>query len=555
MSPHARIFALAVGWLAGVGSLEAGLLAYFSFDRDFSDTSGNFNHLTAEPGTNPTLTTAPALVAVGDGALDLDGNDWLNLSTTLAFGPNDPWSVAFWVRRDPNAATQDGMIVGEVGSSSNFIWTPDNPAVVQGLRFRNASGTSADFGGFPDDGAYHHWAVIAPGDGSVTVYRDNISLGSLTPAGGTTFTASDVGHAFSQAGQIHYGQIDELYLFDEAISPDKVAELSGLSTKPMPVRRVRVVLLGGQSNAAGRGTTSQLPIAPINLQEPQDDVDLYEGSSLTTLRPGSQFGPEITLGRSMADALAGEEGARVAILKYGVGGTSLAVDWKPGGDATTAGDGPLYVTFQQTVNDGLAALAAAYPGASIELTGMLWVQGERDAKGGHENQYKANLAAFIEDVRMTYGPQLPFVISRLAIEQTNIPQPPLDLVREAQTIVANDDPLSPLLDTDGFGMQSDNLHFDSIGLQKIGTTAAKTLLAFHPISPIRTKLEGRTLTLMLDAPLPGFRYTLQTSSTLALDDWTDGESVIADGTPLNFTAPSFGESSTRFIRLRRTPAP
>ena len=673
MSSLFRFSALAAGWLAGVSSLEAGLLAYFPFDGDFSDASGQANHLTAEPGTDPSITTNPALVAVGDGALDLDGDDWLNLTSPLAFGPGDPWSVAFWVKRAPNAAAQDGMIVGEVGSSSNFIWTPDNPSVVQGLRFRNGSGASSDFGGFPDDHAYHHWAVIAPGDGSVTVYRDNISLGSLTPSGGTTFTASDVGHAFSQTGQIHFGQIDELYLYDEALAPARIAELSGTSTgpdetppalsssdivdgrdggevtsgmtvvftvtfsedmdassvgvddfgtlgdapvtfgavreispgtftievrptgtgtlqlavlqdaelldsvgnplnttqaiadneiltvvdppEPVPIRRIRVVLLGGQSNAAGRGNPNELPTFPVNLQLPQDDVLFYEGSSLTALRPGSQFGPEITLGRTMAATLRLERGTRVAILKYGVGGTSLAVDWKPGGDATTAGDGPRYVTFQQTVSNGLAALASAYPGASIELAGLLWVQGERDAKGGFENDYEDNLVAFIEDVRITYGAELPFVISRLAIEQTNIPLPQLDILRAAQTVVANDDPLSPLLDTDGFGMQSDSLHFDSIGLQRIGASAARTLLAFHPIPPIRTELEGRNLTLILDAPLSGFRYTLQTSGTLASDDWTDRESVITDGTPLTLTGPSLDESSARFIRLKRTSAP
>ncbi len=77
------------------------------------------------------------------------------------------------------------------------------------------------------------------------------------------------------------------------------------------VTTVRIYLLGGQSNADGRASTAELPTSPTNLQQPQADVDFFykvQGgtATLTTLRPGlsetSGFGPEITLGRSLADS-------------------------------------------------------------------------------------------------------------------------------------------------------------------------------------------------------------------------------------------------------------
>lgn len=674
MSRSSRSFALAALLVVGPQWARAGLLAYYSFDSDFTDASGQSNDLTAEPGTDPAITTDPGQVAGGTGALDLDGNDWLNLTNTLSFGPSDPWSVAFWVKRDAGAATQDGMILGEVGTSGNFIWTPSNPTVVQGLRFRNANGNNADYSGFPDDGAFHHWAVIAHGDGSVTVYRDNVSLGSRTPSGGTTFTASDVGHAFSSTGQIHFGQIDELYIYDEAIDATKVAELSGISTgpdetppslsgsnindgsgsdvvnagtavtftiafsedmdattvsaddfgnggtapvtienvteispgtfevtvlpsapgtlqlivpqdaelldpagnaldttvaiqdddiltvvtppEPVPLKRIRVVLLGGQSNAAGRGDSSGLPTSPVNLQAPQNDVDFYNGS-LTALSPGSQFGPEITMGRTMTDIVGGSSGTRIAIIKYGVGGTSLVADWKAGGDETTSNDGPRYVTFQNRVTNGLAALASAYPGIPIELAGMLWVQGERDAKTGAENEYEANLTAFIEDVRLTYGADLPFIISRLSINQTNIAPGPLEVVRAAQSSVAASDDRNVLLDTDGFGMLGDNLHFDAQGQQEIGNVAALQLLSFFPFeSPPGFALDsGNDPTLTVNDPLPGFLYTLQSSATLEENSWTDLESIVAASSLIVFELQNFVGATNRFVRIKRSIAP
>ena len=122
-------------------------------------------------------------------------------------------------------------------------------------------------------------------------------------------------------------------------------------------------------------------------------------ATLTTLRPGlsetSQFGPEVTLGRSLADDWSFETGTRVAIIKYANGGTNLEIQWKAGGTATTAGDGPEYVTFQQTVTQGLAALGAAYPGATLDLQGMVWMQGESDAVNSYGATYQANLTDFI----------------------------------------------------------------------------------------------------------------------------------------------------------------
>ena len=123
---------------------------------------------------------------------------------------------------------------------------------------------------------------------------------------------------------------------------------------------LKVYLQGGQSNSDGRALTNGL--APALLQ-PQNDLPFYyyltggatnsDGSlgGLTFLRPGASalgggttFGPELSFGRTLADYFATTNGAStntvmVAIIKYAHGGTTLAGDWLPGGDATTNGDG------------------------------------------------------------------------------------------------------------------------------------------------------------------------------------------------------------------------
>jgi len=147
-------------------------------------------------------------------------------------------------------------------------------------------------------------------------------------------------------------------------------------TSPAAGADLKVFLLGGQSNMDGRGATSGLPVA---LQSPQTDVLLYEGGTLGDLQPGgSQFGPEVTFGRMIADARPGDD---FALIKYAVSGTDLYGDWNPA-------SGAAYNSFSNTVTNGLTALTNA--GHTYEIVGMLWTQGENDAKDGRTaTQYEA----------------------------------------------------------------------------------------------------------------------------------------------------------------------
>ena len=219
---------LACGSLLSSMPAGAALVAYYSFDDEFTDGSGNNNHLSVAAGT-PLITKVDGEHRFGGGALDVASTTldqaYLNLATPLSFGAGDAWSVAFWARHRPGNDGRTGMIVGDL-TSSNFIWIPRDGAV-DGLRFRNSSAVNADYdtppAGVEPAGEYHHFAVIADGLGSVELFYDNASLGTRSLA--TSFTITSVAQAFNQTTQSMNGQIDELYIFDEAISADAVNAL------------------------------------------------------------------------------------------------------------------------------------------------------------------------------------------------------------------------------------------------------------------------------------------------------------------------------------------
>ena len=443
------------------------------YDGDFTDSGLAANH--GIPAGGAAITTDADAVAAGSGALALDGasGGFVTLATPLDFTASQPWSVTWWARRGETGANR-GMVIGNAGNNTDFIWHNDN---YNGLRFRSSTGTTLDFT-TPKDTLLRHHALVADGEGGLSLFLDGQFAQSLS--GDTSFSITTIGNAYSSSVYNFQGSLDEIRVVPEALSAAQVAAIYDQEKPAQPpvsdTERLLVLMLAGQSNADGRAAVFELP---PDLQSPQNDVDFYymvEGQSpvLTTLRPGlsetSQFGPEIRLGRRYADIYAGEEGTRVAIIKYANGGTNLHTQWKPGGDATTNGDGPEYVVFQNTATSGLAALAAAHPNATIELVAFVWMQGESDADNdAGANAYQANLAAFISDVRATYGASLPFLISRLSAGQTAINATRLATVCAAQDAVAAADPLTGILDTDSFGMKSDNLHFDGAGQMAMGS--------------------------------------------------------------------------------------
>ncbi|NQU25289.1 MAG: PEP-CTERM sorting domain-containing protein [Candidatus Nealsonbacteria bacterium] len=230
-------------------SANAEMIAHWSFDNDFTDSSASGNDLSISLGT-PNVTTTAGEWKFGGGAANFTATtanaEHLALDTPITFAASDPWSVSFWGQRRTGTDVTTGMVLGDL-TKNDFIWTMDVGSAVStgGLRFRNSSGANADFGNMDDDQQYHHWVVIADGSGNATCYQDNVSKGTVAVT--TTFDVTNVGHAYNATKQSYNGQIDELYIFDEAIGSDVVASLFTSNQIPEPSTLVLAVAaaLGG----------------------------------------------------------------------------------------------------------------------------------------------------------------------------------------------------------------------------------------------------------------------------------------------------------------------
>ena len=152
--------------------------------------------------------------------------EYLNLAFPITFGGGDAWSISFWARRSSGSDDRQGMVLGDTSNSTDFIWLSNNPSQVQGLRFRNSGNITSDFGVYEPDGddfAYHHYVVISDGAGNITAYYDGGDAGTLSASG--AFSITSVGAAYNATTHSLNGQMDELWIFDEAIDKNTVDSL------------------------------------------------------------------------------------------------------------------------------------------------------------------------------------------------------------------------------------------------------------------------------------------------------------------------------------------
>ena len=245
-----------------------------------------------------------------------------------------------------------------------------------------------------------------------------------------------------------------------------------------------VYLIGGQSNADGRGLVSDLTNTLAVWNQPQNNVRIFYANPGTNttfsftpqyetgwqiLAPGfsvppgfsgafpsGDFGPELSFARTMADA---DSTRRVALIKVTKSGVNLNSNWKPT-------SGYMYMTFTNTVRKALAALVGE--GSTYTLRGMIWHQGESDTSGTSETNYETNMVRLISSVRGFLGvTNLPFVVGEIATNKSVI-------VRAAQYNLGQTIPYVGFASSDGL-QTFEGTHFISPDVLELGRRFAAGL--------------------------------------------------------------------------------
>ena len=249
-----------------------------------------------------------------------------------------------------------------------------------------------------------------------------------------------------------------------------------------------IFLLAGQSNADGRGLSSELTGGLAGSAGPQPDILIqYSNLSYTnsnrslyqkwvTLRPGFSrapgyngslpsptFGMEIGAGEILSEYY-----PNPAFIKVTEGGTALGnpgTDWYPA-PLDSPNVGRLYAELIEATRSALAELTTA--GDTYTVHGLFWHQGESDVS--RTAQYYDLMTALIEGVRRDLGmPNLRFVIGELASTKAQT-------FRDVQWEIARTIPNADFISASDL-TTTDGTHFDTPSMITYGERVG---YAFRP---------------------------------------------------------------------------
>jgi hypothetical protein len=241
------------------------------------------------------------------------------------------------------------------------------------------------------------------------------------------------------------------------------------SALPEQTQRLDLYLLMGQSNMKGRGVMSDLPVKDLRII----NMHLKTGDWYLARHPlhligdprtfkhhdNAGVGPGLTFAQQLAVS---DPTARIGLVPCAVGGSAIS-RWTKGK--------PLY---ERAVKRAKAALAAG-PKHKTSLGGVLWLQGEADARAGRIEVYPQLLCGMIDDLRADLGiDDLPVVACTIGEFRE-----PAEIQKRMNRILLdlpNQTPNTACVDArDLKSHLGDHVHFDTQAQEEIGRRFANEL--------------------------------------------------------------------------------
>ena len=264
-------------------------------------------------------------------------------------------------------------------------------------------------------------------------------------------------------------------------------------------KKVRVILLGGQSNASGCSLDEYLKqnVSEEKYAEYQSGYDNVYINYISGLKASDGFvkcatlqgeidggfGPELGLAEKLHETYPDRT---FFIIKCAWGGTNLFEQWlSPSSDGKT---GDLYRKFTDFVEVNLKYLESK--NYDIEVEAMCWMQGESDSFSVENGtDYAEHLTNFIGDIRGEFRRYA--ADDGIAFIDAYIADNPVywvycDLVNASKGAVAAASPMNALIDTISHGLSCseepaetpDLAHYDSMSELKLGHLFAEEAAKF-----------------------------------------------------------------------------
>jgi len=215
---------------------DSHLVAHYTFDGDFEDSSGNGND-----GTS-----------VGDVSFADDGvfgksavfnGGYVNVNSSPALNLGNNFTVSVWLKVDPimyDNGNKNGPFISKLDDKGNYnnynMYTRGSFGVRVDGRFEKAGENSVQTGAF-QDWDLHNWShIVVTADGtSLYLYCNGVLKATKSLKNGAPFVSSEnvmrigTGNDMNNQNLFYMGNIDDMRIYDRPLSD---AEIKGLFNAP-----------------------------------------------------------------------------------------------------------------------------------------------------------------------------------------------------------------------------------------------------------------------------------------------------------------------------------
>lgn len=217
MKLSAVIIMMFVCVLSAKADLISDAEAFWTFDSDFTDSSGSGSTHNGTAHNGALITKLDSAFISGSGALFLDGtDDYVDIGSISLSGP---LTISAWIC--PNYLSFENghscLILGDGSINQNWIRIEDDKAYV---RFNNVSKTPSTDPDFSKN-EWQHFVLTRDADGNLKVYRNKENVASDTGLSGT-FTPDFIGN---KTDNYYKGMIDDLGIWNRVLTSAEIEEL------------------------------------------------------------------------------------------------------------------------------------------------------------------------------------------------------------------------------------------------------------------------------------------------------------------------------------------
>lgn len=224
-------------------TLQDSLVAWYAFDGNLIDSSGNGHDLTLLTGANTSFVAdhsgnaAKAIRNIGSNGMK---SGYFTDSTWTAA------SISLWYKHDGFNQLQVLLQGKEMGFGVVYRY-PTASVLKVGSFFSGSSATQYQFPGDSTDTSWHHLVVTNNGD-TTEAYLDGYYHGMMLESLFTSSTGANsaVYVGCSNSGYAFRGSLDEVRIYNRVLSASDVTKLysgvSGISETPADMNRLRLAI-------------------------------------------------------------------------------------------------------------------------------------------------------------------------------------------------------------------------------------------------------------------------------------------------------------------------